>query len=126
VQRRTSDSRAMLNWGFRFFETHRLYTVGNAIQTARIWEGVTDTVDLGPERDVVITLPRGEYDNLEAEMSFNDGVVAPVSRGDVLGEVVVNLNGETLATTPVIALADVEQAGFFSRMSDRVLQWFEG
>ena len=125
VQRRTTDSRSMLNWGFRFFETHRLYTVGDAIQTARIWEGVTDTVELGPEQDVIITLPRGEYDNLEAELSFTDTVVAPVRAGDVLGEVVVSLNGETLATTPVVALADVEQAGFFSRMADRVWQWFE-
>lgn len=125
VQRRTTDSRSMLNWGFRFFETHRLYTVGDAIQTARIWEGVTDTVELGPEQDVVITLPRGKYDNLEAELSFTDTVVAPARAGDVLGEVVVSLNGETLATTPVVALADVEQAGFFSRMADRVWQWFE-
>ncbi len=125
VQRRTNDSRAMLNWGFRFFETHRLFEVGETVENGRVWEGVRDEVALGPERDVLVTVPRGEYENLTATLSFPEAIVAPVSAGDTLGRVVVTHDEEELDDVAVVALEDVERAGFFGRMADRVRQWFE-
>lgn len=125
VQRRTADSRAMLNWGFRFYDTHRLFGVGETIEETRIWEGSADTVPLGPAEDIHVTVPSGEYDNLRAELSFPEAVVAPVSRGDALGRVVVTLGDEELVDRPVVALEDVAQAGLFGRLADRVRQWFE-
>lgn len=125
VQRRTTDSRAMLNWGFRFYESHRLFARGEAIEEATVWEGIADEVGLGPERDIHVTVPRGEYDNLEAELTFTEDLVAPLSRGDRLGRVVVRLDDEELADVPAVALEDVEEAGFVGRMADRVRQWFD-
>lgn len=125
VQQRTNDSRALLNWGFRFFETHRLFEVGETIERSRIWEGVADEVALGPEADILVTVPRGEYDNLSATVSFPDAIVAPVSAGDAVGRVVVTHEDEELADVAVVALEDVERAGFFGRMADRIRQWFE-
>lgn len=125
VQRRADDSAALLSWGFRFFETHRLFAQGRSIEAARIWEGETDTVDLGPAEDVFVTVPRGAYNQLAAEMSFPGTLVAPVARGDEVGDVVVTLDGEVVARAPVIALEDVARGGLFRRLIERARQWFE-
>lgn len=125
VQQRTNDSRSMLNWGFRFFQTHRLFEVGETVERSRIWEGVSEDVALGPERDVLVTVPRGEYENLTATLSFPEAIVAPVSAGDTLGRVTVTHDDEELADVPVVALENIERAGFFGRMFERARRWFE-
>jgi len=125
VQRRTSDSRALLNWGFRFFDTHRLFDVGETIEEARVWEGVQDSLAIGPAEPIHVTVPTGEYENLDAELTLPDKLVAPVREGEELGRVVVRHDGETLVDAPAVALAGVEQAGFVQRIIDRVWQWFE-
>lgn len=126
VQQRTTDSRSMLNWGFRFFETHHLFDVGDTIETTRVWEGEADSLALGPAEDIVVTVARGEYDNLDATLSFPEAIVAPVAAGDEVARVeITDGEGETVVDVPAVALDDVERAGFIGRIIDRVRYWFE-
>lgn len=122
---RAADSRALLAWGFRFYETHRLYAAGDVLREVRIWEGARDTVPLGLDRDLVVTIPKGEYDNLDASMSFPGRLIAPAQKGDSLGTVSVTLNGEQVAAAPLVALDAVARGSFLQRATDTVIQWFQ-
>lgn len=123
-EQRSSDSRALLAWGFRFFRTHRLYAAGDVLKEARIWKGAADQIPLGLERDLVVTIPRDQYDSLDARMSFPGQVVAPAAAGQQLGAVEVVLGDEKIAEAPLVALQAVAEGGFFQRMADTVVQWF--
>jgi len=122
---RVSDSRSLLSWGFRFFETHRLYAGGDVLKTTRIWKGAQEQIDLGAANDLYVTIPRGEYDNLEAEVSLPRQLEAPIQEGLAVGTVNVALDGETIAEVPLVTLQSVATGSFLQRMSDTVLQWFE-
>ncbi len=125
VQQRTTDSRSMLNWGFRFFATDTIYAVGDTIDETRLWEGVQDTLALGPSEALVVTVPQGDYDDLVATLHLDGPAVAPVEAGETLGRVTITHGDEEIATVPVVALEDVERAGLFGRLIDRARHWFE-
>ena len=122
---RAADSRSLIAWGFRFYDTHRLFATGEVLREARIWKGARDIVPLGLDRDLVVTIPRGEYENLDATMSFPGRLVAPARRGDTLGTVTVTLNGEQVAEAPLVALEAVARGNFLQRAADTVIQWFQ-
>lgn len=122
---RASASQSLLNWGYRFFETHKLYAAGNPLTEARVWKGAMEKVGLGLQRDMYVTIPRGSYDQLKAYMDVATTVVAPVSPQQALGEVKVELDGKTIAERRLHALAPVEEGGLWRRMVDSVLLWFE-
>ncbi|WP_067562748.1 D-alanyl-D-alanine carboxypeptidase family protein [Halofilum ochraceum] len=122
---RESSSRALLSWGHRFYESHRLYAAGETLKEARIWKGAADQVRLGLSEDLHVTIPKGKYDALEASMTFPGQLVAPADEGEELGQVTVKLDGEVVAEAPLVALSGVAAGSFFQRMTDAVLQWFE-
>jgi D-alanyl-D-alanine carboxypeptidase (penicillin-binding protein 5/6) len=97
--RRAADSRALLSWGFRFFETHRLYAADETLEEARIWKGSREMIELGLASDLHVTIPRGEYDNLRAEMSLPKRLEAPLQEGCEVGTVEVMLDEETVTET---------------------------
>ena len=125
-QARATASQALLNYGFRFFETYQLYEGGAVLATERIWQGRDNELPLGIDADLFVTVPRGRYDALQARLELPDQLTAPVHGGSALGQLLVELDGEPLVSRPLVALADVEQAGFFGRASDSVRMWFGG
>ncbi|MFW5969423.1 MAG: D-alanyl-D-alanine carboxypeptidase family protein [Halofilum sp. (in: g-proteobacteria)] len=122
---RESSTRALMSWGHRFYKSHRLYAAGETLKEARIWKGASDHVRLGLSEDLHVAIPKGEYDSLEASMTFPGQLVAPAEKGEQLGRVTVKLDGETVAEAPLVALSDVAPGSFFQRTTDTVLQWFE-
>lgn len=122
---RARHSQALLNYGYRFFETHRLYGAGEALTEARVWKGAEELVGLGLDDDLYVTIPRGQYGKLDAVMELTPNVEAPVARGTALGDVNVSLDGEVIHTQPLVALEDVDQGGFFRRTTDAVIRWFD-
>lgn len=122
---RADASQALLNYGFRFFETHKLYDAGAKLTGARIWKGAVDNVDLGLTDTLYVTIPRGEYKNLDASMQLNSQIVAPVSKGQALGEVVVRLGDQAVADKRLVALQPVAQGSFWQRIVDEALLYFE-
>lgn len=122
---RASESQALLNYGFRFFETHRLYAANETLSDAKVWKGSVETVAVGLNRDLFVTIPRGRYSQLDASMDVLTAVTAPVDAGADLGAVRVMLGEETVAEAPLVALVAVPEGNLWQRMRDHVRMWFE-
>ena len=120
---RANDTRSLLNYGFRFFETSTLFEAGHELQQPRIWKGQADNVPVGLLEEAVVTLPRGKKKNLATDVQLEEIIEAPLAVGDEVGHVVVTLDGETVFRSPVVALAAVEPGGFFARLWDMILMW---
>jgi len=125
AEARANDSQALLNYGFRFFETYRLFSDGDEVTTARVWKGETDTVSLGVAQDHFLTIPKGRYDSLNSETTLDTELTAPIEAGTTLGTVTISINDEELAVLPLVALADVGEAGLWKRIKDEISLWFE-
>ncbi len=123
---RASETQKLLTYGFRFFENALVKRGGEALQTPRVWKGVTDKVAVGVSEDIMVTIPRGQSKNLSAVMELNPTLEAPLKQGQVLGEVKVLLGEELIETVPVVALQAVESGGFFRRLWDSILLFVFG
>lgn len=121
---RAAESKKLLNYGFRYYETVEAYSAGESFVEHRIWGGEEDNVALGVNEEVVVTLPRGQRENLEANFVLNQTLEAPISAGEVVGEVILSLDGEDIASYPLVALASVSEGGFFKRMFDNIRKSF--
>lgn len=122
---RADDSQALLNYGFRFFETHKLYDAGKELASPRVWKGAAEKVSLGLSKALYVTIPRGSYSKLKAFMDVNSQIVAPVADQAELGKVEVKLGDDTVASAPLHALNGVKEGGIWRRMVDSVLLWFK-
>ena len=122
---RAQESQKLLNYGFRFYQTHRLFRAGQPLREVRVWKGDRNHLPLGLEQDLVVTIPRGSYDHLKARTSLQTGIVAPVKAGQPLGRLIVELDGEPLEEVPLVALRPVEEGGFFHNLVDSLLMIFE-
>lgn len=122
---RADYSLALLNYGFRFFETRRLYGANQPLAQARIFGGVVPETPVGLAQDLYVTIPRGRYESLAASMKLPPRIEAPVARGAVIGQVQVGLDGKAVAQRPLIVLTDVEDGGYFRRAMDTVKGWLE-
>lgn len=121
---RADDTQALLNYGFRFFETHKLYAAGATLAQPRIWLAQNKHVPMGLSHDLYVTIPQGQYANLKAVMTLDKALKAPIYKGQSYGSVVVTLNNQNIATAPLVALADDPQAGFFARILDHIKLFF--
>ena len=121
---RAVDAQALLNWGFRFFETHRLYDAGKPIATQRVWKGAADAVRLGVSQPLLVSSPRGQYGRMKATMDIPKTLVAPIGKGQALGTVKVVMDGKLVAQAPLVALDEVPRGGFFKRLWDELLMWW--
>jgi D-alanyl-D-alanine carboxypeptidase (penicillin-binding protein 5/6) len=124
-KQRAEDSLALLNWGFRFYETHRLYDVGKVIASHRVWKGKSKEVQLGVAQPLLVSLPRGKYEQLKPTMDVPKTLVAPIAAGQAIGTVTVRLDGKVVSQAPLVAVAAVEEAGFFKRLWDSFWMWWE-
>jgi D-alanyl-D-alanine carboxypeptidase (penicillin-binding protein 5/6) len=123
---RADDNQSLLNYGFRFYETHKLYDADKPLTTPELWKGASTTIALGVENDVVVSMPRGRYKDLKPTMELPNRLIAPFTKGQQVGTLRVTLDGKPLAERPLVALADAPAAGFWGRMSDGILLWFKG
>ncbi len=117
---RAAESLKLLRYGFRFFETHRLYPPQKPLSNARVWKGESEQLPLGLTQELYLTIPRGQYGNLKAAMRVSSKIMAPVAKGSKQGTLEVSLNGEKIAERPLVALQAVPEGGFVSRLIDDV------
>lgn len=122
--RRANESQALYSWGFRQFETHRLYDAGQVLTEARVWKGEIERVPMGLSSDLYVTVPAGRYQDLQAQLELDARMEAPVREGEAHGEVQLILDGEVLMSRPLVVLESVEEGGLFRRLWDSVLQMF--
>ncbi len=117
---RAAESLKLLRYGFRFFETHRLYAPQKPLSSARVWKGESEQLPLGLAQELYLTIPRGQYSSLKAAMRVSSKIMAPVAKGARHGTLEVSLNGEKIAERPLVALQAVPEGGLFSRLIDDV------
>lgn len=122
---RAVDAQALLNWGFRFYETHTLYATGKVVARQKLWKGASDEVLLGLSEPLLVTVPRGKYDRLKPMMDVPKTLVAPIAKGQKIGTVKVMLDGKVIAQRPLVATSAIAQAGFFKRLWHELLMWWQ-
>lgn len=126
VDTRAIESEKLLSYGFRYFKTHKVYSQNEVVKQARVWKGKSKQVDIGLPEEVVITIPRGAEAKLDAQMSIDTTITAPIKKNQVLGELNINLENESIYRTDLVAIAVVEPSGFFARLWDSVRLFFSG
>ncbi len=122
---REDASQALLDYGFRFYETHKLYSGGEEITTARVWKGTPPEASLGLTEDLYVTVPRGQYDALEAIMDLRSELMAPLSAGAQVGSVRITLDDVEISNMPLMALHEVPEASLWTRIKDEVTLWLQ-
>lgn len=127
---RTEDSIRLLTYGFRFFETHKIYDATAPVVQARVWEGQKSEVPLGVAEDMYVTVPTGQFKKLQASLQLNNPLKAPVVKGQSYGNINIMLGNTVIATKPLVALANDPQGGMLRRAADavrmRVHKFFSG
>jgi D-alanyl-D-alanine carboxypeptidase (penicillin-binding protein 5/6) len=122
---RANENQTLLNYGFRFFESHRLYEGKKPLNEARIWKGANKTIPLGLAEDLYATIPRRLYKDLKAVITVDKKITAPVKEGAKLGSVKVTLKDDVIADKDLIALKSVELGNIIQRLSDSVMMMME-
>jgi D-alanyl-D-alanine carboxypeptidase (penicillin-binding protein 5/6) len=123
---RAQETQKLLNFGFRFFETHELYKVGQEVTQAKVWKGQQKQLKLGLASTLSVTVPRGKYGELVATTTLNTPIIAPVTQGTVLGEVQIRLGDELISSQPLVAIETIEQGSWFRRIIDSILMLIWG
>jgi D-alanyl-D-alanine carboxypeptidase (penicillin-binding protein 5/6) len=113
---RMRESQKLLSYGFRYFETQKLYDASVMLKQAEVWYGQVDEVNLGVAAPIYVTIQRGRYDDMRAETDVTRVIEAPLSAGEELGELRVMLDDELVATAPLVAMEAVAEAGIFKRL----------
>ncbi len=121
---RMRESQKLLAYGFRYFETPKLYDAGVMLRTTEVWYGQENELPLGVDGTVYLTVPRGRYADLKAETDIARVVRAPLSAGDSFGELRVLLDDAVVFQTPLVAQNDVAEAGFFKRLWHGIYLFF--
>lgn len=123
-QARMRESQKLLSYGFRYFETQKLFDKEVALKDHEIYYAEAETVGLGVADDVVLTFPRGYYKDIEVSLEVPKQLEAPLAKGDEVGELLMTLGDEVLYRAPLITLEEVPEAGMFGRMGDFVSLFF--
>jgi D-alanyl-D-alanine carboxypeptidase (penicillin-binding protein 5/6) len=123
---RVSESQSLLNYGFRFFETVQLYKAGQELAQGKVWKGEEEQIRLGIGDELFVTIPRGRYDDLDAQVEMRPELIAPIIEGEEVGQISIRLEGAEITSRGLIALQTVNEAGFFGRTWDGMTMWFGG
>ncbi|MCD8523371.1 MAG: D-alanyl-D-alanine carboxypeptidase [Saccharospirillaceae bacterium] len=121
---RARETQKLLAYGFRYYETRKVYSAEDVLQSNAVWLGKAEKVDIGLEKELYLTLSRGLKGELEVNILTNEFIEAPVSKGQVLGTLTISMDGEVQAERPLIALGEVEEAGFFGRFWGSIKLFF--
>lgn len=117
---RADDSERLLNYGFRFFETHELYKANQAITEMPVYKGLADKIAIGMREAQYITIPAGQYQRLSINTKLANNLQAPISKGAKVGELVIQFDKNIIGTYPVYAMQDLPQGGLYTRMKDSI------
>ena len=123
---RMRETQKLLKYGFRYFQTQKLYDANVTLKQSEIWYGASDTVTLGVSDQVYVTIPRGRYDDLKATTDVERVIKAPLELGQELGSLRVTLDDEVVFEAPLVALKAMPEGGFFKRLWHALYLFFSG
>ena len=122
---RANESQALLNFGFRFFETPLLWAKDEVIENVRVWKGTEEATSLVVTEPVYATIPRGALDTLETTTTIPGQIIAPVVATQSIGTVAASIGGETVATASLYSSKSIDEGSLAQIAWDEVLLWFE-
>ncbi|MGE5385435.1 MAG: D-alanyl-D-alanine carboxypeptidase family protein [Betaproteobacteria bacterium] len=122
---RASESLKLLNWGYQFFDAIQVYAKGQVASNPRVWKGTENTAKAGFEQDLIVAVPKGYANKIEAQFVSQQPIMAPVTRGQPLGTVKITIDGKPYGEFTAVALEAVPVAGFFGRLIDTIKLWFQ-
>jgi D-alanyl-D-alanine carboxypeptidase (penicillin-binding protein 5/6) len=122
---RTAESQKLLNYGFQFYETYRLYQKGQTVAALPVYKGSSNTVKAGFTRDIYLALPKGYYPQAKVTLVSRQPLLAPLDAGQTVGTLQASVEGKTYATYNLQSLESVSVAGIFGRAWDTVKLWFK-
>ena len=125
MRAREDANPALLNYGFNFFETKRLYAAGEPLTTARVWKGASPQVGLALKRDLYVTGQRGQTQSVKADFELSGRLIAPLATDTPIGKVNIVVDGATIATHDLYPAQEIPRGGLFRRASDTVRLWFD-
>jgi D-alanyl-D-alanine carboxypeptidase (penicillin-binding protein 5/6) len=121
---RFQASQALLNYGFSFFESRKLYDANTPIITTRIWKGQENELPLGVVQPLYVTVAKGQAPQVSTATAVQPTIIAPAQKDQTFGEITVKLGDREVSKTPLVALRDVPESGWFGRMIDSILLFF--
>jgi D-alanyl-D-alanine carboxypeptidase (penicillin-binding protein 5/6) len=122
---RAANTQALLNYGFQFYKTHKLYAAGETLATPRVWKSEIKKLPVGLAQDVYITIPRARYKALSASMYIENPLSAPIEDNQKLGQLKIGFEDKMLKQEPLIALQSVKKGGLWRQAVDTVFMWFK-
>ena len=122
---RKVESKKLLNYGFRFFETLTAYEAGTEFAKQRIYMGDKDQVRLGINQSTPITIPRGYREKLKASFTLDKPLEAPINKGEIVGTLTLKIEDDIVTTYPLVALDQVNEGGLFKKVTDYFKKKFE-
>lgn len=122
---RSDANQTLLNYGYRFYETHLLYKAEQSLSTTRIWKGAEENLNIGLNNDLYLTIPRNQYKELDASLEIDPRLIAPIQKGQRVGSAVIKLKGEVLEKRPLVALQTVDEGSLMQIIKDEALLLFE-
>ena len=123
---REQETQKLLSYGFRYYETHQLYNAEQVINSPRLWAGASPSLDLVLADPIVLTIPRGQRDNLQVTIEVDNNIVAPILAGQSYGLLNISLNGEVLEQRELLAANNIDSAALFSRLWDHFILFVRG
>ncbi|WP_290793704.1 D-alanyl-D-alanine carboxypeptidase family protein [Halomonas sp.] len=121
---RAQETQKLMSYGFRYFETVKLYDAGSVLNTPRVWGGESNQLSVGVDSDVMMTVPRARNQELTARLDIQGDLAAPIAAGQRVGTLAVRLGEEVVGEQPLVALESVEEGGFVKKLVDQVRRFF--
>lgn len=115
---RAIETQKLMTYGFRYFETHKLYDANQVLTNVPVWSGKGSAVDLGIQNEVFVTIPRGQAQSMEATVDVDEIIYAPLADGQIMGVVNVTLDEDTVFQGNIVAMQEIERGGILKRFID--------
>ncbi|MFH1495233.1 MAG: D-alanyl-D-alanine carboxypeptidase family protein, partial [Pseudomonadota bacterium] len=122
---RATESQKLLNYGFQFFSSNRVYAKGQTVSKLQVWKGKEKILKAGVSQDLLLTLPKGHYSRVKATVTSKQPLLAPISAGQTVGTLRLTLDDKPLAEYPLVALEEMPVANIFGRAWDTIKLWFK-
>jgi len=121
---RTDASQALLNFGFRFYETHKLFSANEPLDEPRVYQAIMKKVPMGLQENLYVTIPSGQFDQVKANLTIAQDLKAPINKDEPYGSVKVNLHNKEITEKPLVALVNAPKGNFWARFRDRIILTF--
>ncbi len=124
VNARAIEAQKLLTYGFRFYETYELFTGNEVLSSSQVWSGKSNSVDIGVQEQVFITIPNNSGDELVRDLQIEESLKAPISAGDILGQITVSFDDQVYYQGDVIAMETIERGSLIKRIMDWLTLFF--